>query len=268
MRNFMLSARSLLVVAAMIVPTAVFGAALTCNGSGGGDAPTGCIFDLYAATTPPFTLATYTFFQTSFTAVAGSEFVSFAFRETPAYFAFDDACVVNGAISSSNCATNSGNLLTSQGFEAPGTMFGQNCGHTPGTACPPDWGAWIQAVDLSAIGQIATNTDTYGCDVGAHSGTNFWCDGSVQGYDGIYQMLGGLTVGSTYNIGFWLEDDSGSPITPANTGGSNQIDMLVYAGTSLPVGTIPIGTPEPSMLALVGLGLAGIIIRSRRRRKA
>lgn len=254
--------------AVLMTPNSSF-AALTCTDSGAGvgvtngDAPTGCIWDLFD-THGASTLPSYTFFTTSFVASGSSEFVSFAFRETPAYFAFDDACVSSSAISSSSCA---GNLLSSPGFEAPGTAFGQNCNHDNSLGCPPGWGAWIQPIDTSAIGQIATNSSTYGCNVQAHSGTNFWCDGSVQGYDAIYQQLNGLTVGTTYNIGFWLQDDSGSPITAANTGGSNQIDALVYAGTSLPVGTIPLSTPEPSTLALVAVGLAGTVVRVRQRRR-
>lgn len=265
----MLRVAIFLAVAALIVPSSSFGGTVTCNGTGAGDAPGGCIWDLYTATTSPFVLSTYTFYQTSFTAVAASEDVSFAFRETPAYFAFDDACVVGGAISSTDCATNSGNLLANPSFEAPGTVYGQNCGDTPGTTCPPNWSAWIQPVDVSAIGQIATNSATYGCNTGAHTGTNFWCDGSVEGYDGIYQMVNGLSIGNTYNVGFWLEDDSGSAITAANTGSSFQIDALVYAGTGLPVGTQPIGTPEPGTIALAGLGLAAAgLVRARQRRKA
>jgi hypothetical protein len=82
-----------------------------------------------------------------------------------------------------------------------------------------------------------------------------------------------LTPLTTYNIGFWLEDDSGSPITAANTNtsssNSGQIDALVYAGTSLPTNTIPLGTPEPGTVGLVLLGLTGAaVVRARRRGKA
>jgi len=270
---------ALLAVAALMIPGAAFAAGLTCTdmspgvGTGlNGNAPGGCIWDLYDATgsTGTFVLNAYTFYTTSFVASAPSEYVSFAFRETPAYFAFDDACVSSSAITSSSCP---GNLLSSPGFELAGTTFGQNCNHNNSLGCPPGWGAWIQPIDTAAIGQIANNSDTYGCDVGAHSGTNFWCDGSVQGYDAIYQQLTGLTIGTTYNIGFWLEDNSGGPITPANTNTSTsnvgQIDALVYAGTTLPLNAIPLDTPEPGTVGLVALGFAGAaVVHARRRRKA
>jgi len=271
---------AVLAVAAVLMTPAPSFAALTCTDSSpgvgtgsNGNAPAGCIWDLFD-TVGSTQLTSYTFFTTSFVASASSEFVSFAFRETPAFFAFDDSCVSSGAITSSSCP---GNLLSSPGFEEPGTLFGQNCNHNNSLGCPPGWGAWIQPIDTSAIGQIATNSSTYGCNVGAHSGTNFWCDGSVQGYDAIYQQLNGLTVGTTYNIGFWLEDDSFENITPANTDTSTsnvgQIDAVVYAGTSLPLNTIPlnpppVNTPEPSTLGLVALGLAGTaVVRVRQRRR-
>jgi hypothetical protein len=273
-----LQAAAILAVAALMIPGAAFAAGLTCTdtsagvGTGlNGNAPAGCIWDLYDATgSGGFVLSAYTFYTTSFVASASSEYVSFAFRETPAYFAFDDSCVSSSAITSSSCT---GNLLSSPGFELAGTLYGQNCNHNNSLGCPPGWGAWIQPIDTAAIGQIATNSSTYGCNVGAHGGTNFWCDGSVQGYDAIYQQLTTLTPGTTYNIGFWLEDDSGSPITAANTNtsssNSGQIDALVYAGTSLPIGTIPLGTPEPGTVGLVLLGLTGAaVVRARRRGKA
>jgi hypothetical protein len=127
-------------------------------------------------------------------------------------------------------------------------------------------------VDTSAIGQIATPSSVYGCGnpgtapTGSAS-TNWWCDGSVQGYDALYQQLSGLTVGQTYQIGWVLDDNSGEGINEVP--GSGQVDMVVYAGTSLPVGSIPIGTPEPATFALVGSLLAGIgVVGIRRRRKA
>lgn len=209
--------------------------------------PAGAIFDLLPV--HPGVLSTYTLFSTSFVADNTSEFVSFAFRETPAFFAFDDASVV--------VMGGSTNLLADPGFES--ASFGQNCNHNNNLGCPAGWGAWIQPVDVSAIGQVATNANVYGCSPNsAHSGTNFWCDGSVEGYDAVYQQLTTLTPGLTYNISWWLGDNSGSP--PINTVG-NGIDMLVYAGDQLPVGTVPLNGPEPASLGLVGLGLAAAAIR-------
>ena len=61
-------------------------------------------------------------------------------------------------------------------------------------------------------------------------------------------------MGDTYNVSFWLGDNSGA--APTESDPSYEIDMLVYAGTSLPVGSIPIGTaPEPSTYGLIGIGI-------------
>ena len=216
--------------------------------------PAGAIFDL--ATVHPTPLGSYTQFNTSFVANATSEFVSFAFREVPAFWAFDDVSVTTGA---------GPNLLSSPSFE--GATLGQNCNHNNALGCPPGWQAWIQPIDTSAIGQINTSSNTGGCNVQPHSGTTMWCDGSVQGYDAVYQQLTGLTIGATYNISFWLQDDSGSNIT--NPG----IDMLVYAGAALPDGTIPAsGTPSSTpvpptiWLTLAGLSVVGFYFGMRTRR--
>ncbi len=220
------------------------------------DPPAGSIFDL--TTAHPGVLSSYQQFSTSFVADNAAEYVSFAFRETPAYFAFDDATVmVQGGLT---------NLLADPGFES--ASYGQNCNHNNSLGCPSGWSAWIQPVDTSAIGQVATASSPYGCPPnGPHSGTNFWCDGSVQGYDAVYQQLTSLTVGDTYNINFWLGDNSGS--APTRSSPSDQIDMLVYAGDNLPIGTISLASPEPASLALTGAGLFAVAAAlARRRRKA
>ena len=215
--------------------------------------PAGAIWDLSTTNSNYYQthlLSTYTQFNTSFVAdLTGTEYVSFAFREIPAYFAFDDAQVYLSTAPSIN-------LLTDPGFESASN--GQNCNHNNSLGCPPGWNAWIQPVDVSAIGQVATNSDHYGCNVNATGGTNYWCDGSVQGYDAVFQPVT-VVNGQTYDISFWLEDDSGQNIY--NPG----IDMLVYAGDNIPGGTQQIGnTPEPLTFALVGLGLAVLGFRRRR----
>lgn len=188
------------------------------------------------------TLTTSELFTTSFIASTSTTTVSWAFREIPAYFAFDDASVT--AMGSTV------NLLTNPGFES--ATVGQNV--------PTGWGRFIQPVDVTAIGVIAAGSNGACSPNGAHGGTQFWCDGSVEGYDGLYQTIA-TTVGQQYNISFWLGDNSFQPLT--NPG----IDALVYAQAGLPSGTVPVtGTPEPATLGLVaaGLGLAGVWRRRRR----
>jgi hypothetical protein len=218
------------------------------------DAPPGAIFNLDTVQLTPLT--SYQPFSTSFVADNASEFVSFAFRETPRWFAFDDASVI--------IQGGSMNLLADPGFELASP--GQNCNHNNSLGCPSGWGAWIQSVDVSAIGEVASGASTNCSPNGPHSGTNFWCDGSVEGYDAVYQQLTGLTVGSTYNIHFFLGDNSGVP--PNQASESSQVDMLVYAGDSLPVGSIPLGTPEPGTLSLIGAGILAIGVALRKRRTA
>jgi hypothetical protein len=205
--------------------------------------PPGAIFDL--ATSHPGTVSPAEIpFSTSFVADNTAEFVSFAFREVPNFWGFDDASVV--------LMGGSTNLLADPGFES--ATVGQNI--------PTGWNRWIQPVDVSFIGVIVSNASSGDCPsvVPTHGGNNFWCDGSVEGYDALYQHLTGLTVGDTYNINWFLgHQDGGAPSAPG-------IDMLVYAGDNLPTGTIPLGTPEPGTLSLIGAGVLAIgLIRCRRR---
>jgi hypothetical protein len=209
--------------------------------------PPGAIFDMATAHPASFSPDTvYTQFTTSFVASASTMFVSFAFREAPAFFSFDDASVIkNGGAT---------NLLADPGLELD-TLA------NVGTNFPVGWSRWIQPIDTSAIGVVAGGGNNEACgNSGPHTGSFFWCDGSVQGYDALYQQLTGLSVGSTYNISFWVTDNSGEAMN------NPTIDMLVYAGTALPVGTEPIGpppgapstTPLPSSIWLTLAGIAGV----------
>jgi hypothetical protein len=225
------------------------------------EAPAGAIFDLGTTAVGGTVLNTLTNFSTSFVGDGNTEYVSFAFRETPAYWLFDLPSVTTGA---------GPNLLADTNFAA--STDGQNCNHNNSLGCPVGWGAWIQSVDTSAIGQVATTSAPYGCSsiVGSAPTANFWCDGSVQGFDGIYQGIA-TTLGATYTVTWSLNDDSNDDVTNSTLSNlSSQIDMLVYAGDNIPVGTISIGspTPEPVSFLLLGVGLAALFFASRKRLSA
>ena len=189
--------------------------------------PAGAIFDLDGTAISHV----YKQYFTSFTAVAETTNVSFALREDPAYFFLDDVSVKKsgGGVE----------LLLNPGFE-------------DNTGSPEHW------VFLNEFGASASGTVVNG---GAKSGSRSYKDGAVNAYDGISQVIS-TTVGQTYDISFWLNDNSSqNTYSRVSNSGGRGIDLLVYAGV------IPTLVPEPVSLALVGIGLVGIAF-SRRRRAA
>ncbi len=203
--------------------------------------PAGSIFDL--AVTHPAALTSYENFSASFVAAQADTTVSFAFRDVPAFFAFDNASVTGPG--------STVNLLQDAGFEAAAV----------GSNFPAGWQRFIQPVDTTFVGVVASNGPSLDCNAGASQGSQFWCDGSFQGYDGLAQAIA-TTVGQTYTVSFDLQNANNSPIT------NPTIDMLVYAQDGLPFGTPPAGpgptsVPEPAAALLLIPGLIGMTVSVR-----
>jgi hypothetical protein len=204
-------------------------------------APPGYILDVGALSGYGLAPYAYTYYSTTFTATLSKTTVSFAFRDDPAYFSFDDVSVA---------LTGGGpNLLVDPGFES-GTV---------GSNTPPGWTYFIQPSTIAgATGIVESGTPTGFAD-NPHSGSNYWFDGSVEGYDGIGQRVA-TTIGQNYTIGFYLADDniiqtgSEANFDAGNDPGMTK-DVFVYAQATTPA------VPELSTwaMALIGLASLGIV---------
>ena len=210
--------------------------ATTClpNGNASNCAPPpGAILDFAGM---PLPHNDYQPYSVSFVATGATTNITFAFRDDPSFIYLDDVSVTTGG---------GLNLLSNGGFE-----------DGPLNANAPALWTFL-TFDAAPTGVVANYFP--------RSGSYEYLDGAVQAYDGITQAVA-TTPGETYTIAFWMAEGSDwatfSPISTdgdvTGTGG-NGIDLLVYAGA------IPTLVAEPTSIALLGAGLAGLA-RLRRRK--
>jgi hypothetical protein len=158
----------------------------------------------------------YQQYTTSFVATSAASFISFAFREDPAFLGLDDVSVTTGG---------GPNLIVNGGFES-GIL---------GEPAPIGW-TYLNEFEATFFGVVA-DTSALGFD--PHSGSYFYYDGAVQAYDVITQLIS-TSTGLTYTISFWLRDnsdlttfqrlsDNGEPGADGNA-----VNFIVYAGDSQP----------------------------------
>jgi fibronectin-binding autotransporter adhesin len=151
----------------------------------------------------------YTLYTFSIQAQLAQTFLTFEFRQDPAYWRLDDVSVT------SSVGTE---LLLNGGFEN-GSYGGQDT--------PNDW-TLIGQAGLDAGGRVSG-----GC---AHSGIYCYNDGAVGGVDGLYQAFS-TTIGATYSLSFWLANDGGAPTS-----------AVVQVGASLDQGGVLV-PPPPTVTA-------------------
>ena len=171
----------------------------------------------------------YTLYTYSFQAQLAQTFLTFEFRQDPAYWNLDDVSVTNSANTQ---------LITNGGFEN---------GAYGGQATPNNW-TLIGQAGLQAGGTVSTGCQRAG---GPHSGTYCYNDGAVGGVDGLYQSFA-TTIGATYSIAFWLAGDGGGTASAVV-----QIGASLDQGGVLvpPTATDIIATGSPYLAAGLGTSL-------------
>ncbi|CAF4555543.1 unnamed protein product, partial [Rotaria socialis] len=130
--------------------------------------------------------SSYLQYTYSYVAIANTTRITFAFRDDSYFFAFDNITIWGNAAPSTQ-------LISNGGFET---------GHiSPWTYCNPNVASNAGKVQL---GSTAYNGYTYT----PYSGMYFYMDGSVGAPDYLSQTFA-TTIGSTYNISYWLYNGAG-----------------------------------------------------------
>jgi len=155
----------------------------------------------------------YTLYTYSFQAQLAQTFLTFEFRQDPAYWRLDDVSVLNSANTQ---------LIANGGFDG-GAYGGQNT--------PNSW-TLIGQAGLNAGGQVVG-----GCGL---SGSSCYMDGAVGGVDGLYQSFA-TTIGATYSLSFWLQADGGGPAS-----------AVVQIGATLDEGGVLIPPPTATDIITTG----------------
>jgi len=222
------------VPAAVALAAAVVGCAAIPGVAQAQLAPAGYILDVGAVNGYGPTTWKYTQFTTTFTAALAETTVSWFFREDPSYFSFDDASV--------SLTSGGPNLLVDPGFESAAV----------GSSKPAGWSEFVQPSVPYAQGVVMSGAPT-GFGIDPFSGSNYWLDGSLNGYDGLAQTVA-TTIGDQYTVSFYLADTSVKSYQVPT------LDLFVYAGSGIP------GVPEPASWAMMLVGFAGLgaAMRSRR----
>ena len=184
---------------------------------------------------------TFQQYTVNFVANLTSTAITFAFREDPAFVSLEQTSVTD-------LTTPGGNLLVN------GDFSGGTYTNNGNTSAAVGW-TYANVYGASAGGVVRT-----GCGGPQPSGY-CWYDGAVQAYDAISQTIT-TTIGHTYQISFYLADNSGGSTFSAfstngdvNDAGGNGIDVLAYAQAGLPAAG---GTTTPTASAVPTLSTAGL----------
>jgi hypothetical protein len=204
--------------------------------------PVGAILDLNGQAIPH---AGYSQYTVTFVAGVANTAITLAIREDPAYIYVEQVSVTDVTAGGGNLLTNgdfSGGVYTSSG----------------NNATPVGW-TYANIYGAGAGGQVITS----GC---GGATTTCWHDGAVGSYDAISQTIPTI-IGHTYQLSFYLYDDSGQTTFSDLTSGELEgIDLTAYAQSGLP-GTTSTAVPTLSnaglfLMALL-LAAAGLVLLRR-----